>query len=666
MHIHRVSLIHNNVAHRFFDIAMLLLCMYVSEILLGNPIFGAAIRMTMHVWTIFVRLRLINPNIRTRTKTKFLLGIMFLLIIAANVILIYLSPAVTGQSRALWLVIFIILTSLHVLATDLIAYSEANKNLGYTAALISIHLTFFIVVSVLAFLIISSTKDIAVVLSFYGALTFSMIIAHKNKKVADTSIDLSPLQKIHSYAVFSKMAYYTYTAFFFSLMMYICYMAFMPEIRGISIYAVIVLWIVLVYVVAYICYKKIIRSKKAMQLGIFGMGATLWIFSSIMLYRSEKSLAVTLWSIFWAFGLAVMYAVLSRLSNDMKLVAQLDDEIPAATREQIHFSNTVFSYIAFSAAGIIMTFILTFWNFFIVLKNDLWIKLFRTSLVLLPMFFILLAVGFALRQPLDEQNRQRLMQLMNGDSSKSQKARLRYLLVSKYYKRFGVKIIMALLRPIWHHKTYGKENIVSGDFPSIFVCNHGLIYGPVTAILYMPVYFRPWINSQLLEKEQAIKNMYTKTFSRFKWLPAKTQRWLASVLAKPLCWALSSYEPIPVYRNSGREILSTLNDTVEAMVENDNILIFPENPRKNETGLYSTDGVGEFYTGFAHIAKMYYSKTGKCVSFYPVYANKSKRTFTIGKPVKYNNENHPRVERARLAERLKKSMNEMKEKAESD
>ena len=43
-----------------------------------------------------------------------------------------------------------------------------------------------------------------------------------------------------------------------------------------------------------------------------------------------------------------------------------------------------------------------------------------------------------------------------------------------------------------------------------------------------------------------------------------------------------------------------------------------------------------FYTGFAHIAKMYFDRTGKALLFYPLYSDMDERAFRIGEPVAYD------------------------------
>jgi hypothetical protein len=105
--------------------------------------------------------------------------------------------------------------------------------------------------------------------------------------------------------------------------------------------------------------------------------------------------------------------------------------------------------------------------------------------------------------------------------------------------------------------------------------------------------------------------------------------------------------------------METLRTTVSAMMEQDNILIFPENPLTTETRRYSMKGVSQFYTGFVHLARAYYKKTGKAAVFYPVYANPAKRTITFGEGIAYDpqGENEPE----RICTLLAQAINTMAE-----
>jgi hypothetical protein len=279
---------------------------------------------------------------------------------------------------------------------------------------------------------------------------------------------------------------------------------------------------------------------------------------------------------------------------------------------------------------------------------------------MLPMLFILLSMFFALLQPLNSDMVRKLKiyreQKSNETVIPAFENRLRNLLVRKYRKRIGIKILTLILKPLYYHKVIGAKNVLLDNGPVIFIANHREIYGPIIINLYLPFAFRPWIEHKMLEREKIEKYVWENTFS--KWKYKKLGRIAMNIATPVAIWILNSVEPIPVYRGSVRETIKTMKLSVTALMEQDNILIFPEDPRKSENGKYAQSGVSPFFTGFVHVAKFYYAQSKKAITFVPVYANPKKRTITFGEGVKFdpNNKDHEDV---RVCNLLMEQMNKM-------
>jgi hypothetical protein len=97
--------------------------------------------------------------------------------------------------------------------------------------------------------------------------------------------------------------------------------------------------------------------------------------------------------------------------------------------------------------------------------------------------------------------------------------------------------------------------------------------------------------------------------------------------------------------------------SVTALQEQDNLLIFPEDPSQSEGGRYAQSGVSPFYTGFVHVARLYYKQAGRVAVFVPVYADPRRRTIRIGQGVAYDPKGND--EAARICGRLMEEMNGM-------
>ena len=112
-------------------------------------------------------------------------------------------------------------------------------------------------------------------------------------------------------------------------------------------------------------------------------------------------------------------------------------------------------------------------------------------------------------------------------------------------------------------------------------------------------------------------------------------------------------------------VFVTIEKSLDALEEGDNIMLFPEKPGdRTIDGAESstkTEDLRSFYTGFAHIGKMYYDKTGRSLMFYPVYSNRNRHVFIIGSPVLYDPSLPPRESKRYVAEQLQRAIEELAE-----
>ncbi len=295
---------------------------------------------------------------------------------------------------------------------------------------------------------------------------------------------------------------------------------------------------------------------------------------------------------------------------------------------------------------------------------DSLIRSFRPILVVPALLLVFGAMLSVLKFPLTKRHFKKLRRFLQlqteGEENVPMKKQLETVVIRRHPRRFGIKIIMFFLRPLYYHKLKGRENVpANADGKLIFVCNHGELYGPVVTNLYIPFSFRPWTISDMMDNlENVTEYCYKFTFKRQKWLPEKLKMPLSRMLAPLFIWTMHSIESIPVYRHKPRELMTTFRLSVEAMQAEDNLLIFPEDPDAPSLGKpgYLRRGIGEFFSGFAMLAPLYYSKTGKKAIFVPVYASQDKRVITFGKCIEYDPENQPTEEKMRIVNGLRSAM----------
>ena len=217
------------------------------------------------------------------------------------------------------------------------------------------------------------------------------------------------------------------------------------------------------------------------------------------------------------------------------------------------------------------------------------------------------------------------------------------------------RFVTTLAKVFYFRRVYGAENI-DRSRASVFTCNHGRISGPITAVAFLPVRFRPWINACMLERSEATETMMRTFRDRFRLLRPKMKRRLIWHISGPVCHFLNSLEPIPVYKGMPRESAGTIEQSVEALARGENLLIFPEKPSDR----YDDHSYKAFHTGFATLGKAYFERTGRALDFYPCFSDRKTRSFRIGKPVTYDPSDDSRSEKLRISEELSQRMAALK------
>lgn len=195
-----------------------------------------------------------------------------------------------------------------------------------------------------------------------------------------------------------------------------------------------------------------------------------------------------------------------------------------------------------------------------------------------------------------------------------------------------------LLRPFVRLRVIGSENLaaLAGE-PIVLVCNHGFVFGPIAALFNMPVRFRPWVESVMLERQQC-HSLIAGKFRHLLWFFGSLQNKVTAKITSIIMQFLHKFNPIPVYKGCDK-VMSTLQQSVDSLISGENLLIFPEHPREDYSSIlkewYMAQRLRTFYSGFARIGEMYYDRTGKRLAFVPVYIDRWRRTIRIAPAIYY-------------------------------
>ncbi len=214
-----------------------------------------------------------------------------------------------------------------------------------------------------------------------------------------------------------------------------------------------------------------------------------------------------------------------------------------------------------------------------------------------------------------------------SNSKKSTAFRILRRLVLTFYKRYEL---------------VGIENLPKE--PAIIVGNHSQMHGPLACELFFPGERRIWCAGQMMNADEVQEYAY-KDFWPYK--PRYIQ-WFYKLLSYaivPLSVCIfNNAHTIGVYHDT--RIISTFRNTIRAMENGENIIIFPEHDQSYNHILC------DFQTKFVDTARFYYKKTGKEVSFVPLYIAPKLKKLYLGKPIKFNHDEPIEKERNRICRYL--------------
>ncbi len=412
--------------------------------------------------------------------------------------------------------------------------------------------------------------------------------------------------------------------------------------------------------------QYVLRSQRNQQrdpTNVLLVGLSLWLVSLVMLAQHllrEPGL--------WAYatlaactaGTTVAVSALRKLDGGMQDVIQFATGTrPGHSMDFAREAQASFSSMAGQMIALIGLCLVVFFSESIATIS---LQTLQPSLLIPAAVLVVAALLAAFRLPLDKQVAQKLHRFLllkdNGETNLPLQKQLEDRIIKVNHRHYGIKLVMLVLRPFFYIKLQGKDNVrLDRDIACIFACNHGELYGPIVTNLYIPYSFRPWVISEMTDREEVADYIYTFTVKRQRWLPEGLKQPISNLLAPFLAWIMHSIESIPVYRNDPRKLILTLRDSAAAMEAGDNLLIFPENPNPHgEQQGYLQDGIGEFFSGFVTVAQLYERRTGKCAQFYPLYADKKNRLLTFGLPIRYNPDNVPADEQHRVSDHLRSEM----------
>lgn len=212
-----------------------------------------------------------------------------------------------------------------------------------------------------------------------------------------------------------------------------------------------------------------------------------------------------------------------------------------------------------------------------------------------------------------------------------------------------IKYVVGICYP--KMEVVGMEHIPKA--PVVIVGNHTQMHGPIACELFLPENCITWCAGEMMHMKEVPAYAYQDFWSQKpKYLRPFFK--IASYIIAPLSIVVfNNARTIAVYKDA--RLLNTFRETTATLLEGKNVVIFPEHDVKHNHIIY------DFQEGFVDAARLYYKKTGKEISFVPLYIAPNLKKMCFGKPITFCAENKNAEERRRVCDYLMQEITMMAE-----
>lgn len=188
------------------------------------------------------------------------------------------------------------------------------------------------------------------------------------------------------------------------------------------------------------------------------------------------------------------------------------------------------------------------------------------------------------------------------------------------------KIIKCCVKVVYPKtQVEGAENL-TGE-PAIIVGNHCQMNGPIVGELYVPGEPYIWCAGEMMHLKEVPEYAFRDFWGQKPKWTQPFYKLLSYIIAPLSVCVFNNARTIGVYHDT--RILSTFKNTVKILQEGRSVVIFPEHDVEHNHIVY------DFQNKFIDVAKLYYKKTGRELSFIPMYIAPRLKKICLGKPVRF-------------------------------
>ena len=165
-----------------------------------------------------------------------------------------------------------------------------------------------------------------------------------------------------------------------------------------------------------------------------------------------------------------------------------------------------------------------------------------------------------------------------------------------------------------------KSRVIAPEEPTVYVCRHLNMRGPLTTVIRLDFHVHPMILSSFFDKYECYRQYADYTFTERQGKKKKKHNFGAYVSSRIVPRVMKSLKAIPVYRGDDVNSLETMRIAIEHLTRGESVIVYPD--------LEYTAGYGkesELYEGFLLLGQLYKRDTGRSLRFVPIYIDDERR-----------------------------------------
>ena len=165
-----------------------------------------------------------------------------------------------------------------------------------------------------------------------------------------------------------------------------------------------------------------------------------------------------------------------------------------------------------------------------------------------------------------------------------------------------------------------KSSVAPPEEPTLYVCRHLNMRGPLTTIIRLDFQVHPMILSTFFDKDSCYRQYAEYTFTERQGKRKKKRNFKAYVASRFVPAIMKSLKAIPVYRGADASSMDTMRCALDYLKKGESVIVYPD---IDYTTGYEHES--ELYEGFLLLGQLYLRDTGKSLRFVPLYIDDAKR-----------------------------------------